>query len=97
MEKYQDEGSEENAAKDLLTCRLHACPSVSSKSQQRSFDLQLAEIPGFGLLVGGFEGQIVQENEAQADFRAAERGRQVVERIRGANRGNGGAVERFLA
>ena len=43
------------------------------------------------------DGSIVKENETQLDVRAFELRRERVERIRGANRGDGGGIQRIFA
>src|SRR6267154_2689358 len=48
-------------------------------------------------IVRSFDGQIVQENKTQTNFRAGKCRRQMVERIRGANRGNRRAIERLFS
>src|SRR5260370_3946346 len=49
------------------------------------------------LLVRGFDRQIVQENKTQTNFGSGKCRRQMVKRIRGANRGNRRAIERLFA
>src|SRR5258708_4096406 len=48
-------------------------------------------------VVRSFDGQIVQKNKTQTNFRAGKCRRQMVERIRGANRGNRRAIEWFFS
>src|SRR5262249_20384426 len=55
----RDNPSGQNAAEDWLLRSLHSLTVSSNRSRQ--------------LLVRGFEREIVQEDKAQADFRAAER------------------------
>ena len=48
-------------------------------------------------LVSSFDGQIVQENKTQTNFRPGKSRRQMIKWIRGANRGNRRAIQRLFA